>query len=950
MQPPAEGTTLTSHLAAFGLREFRSGQEDVIRTVLSGRDCLCVMPTGGGKSLCYQLPALALNGLTLVVSPLIALMKDQVDQLMARNIPVTFINSTLPLAEQGRRLDEIAGGAYRLAYVVPERFRSRRFLEAVAQADLKLLAIDEAHCISQWGHDFRPDYARLGQFRKRLGNPTTIALTATATDAVRRDIVEQLDLDDPAVFITGFARPNLFYEVSIADSGRAKIESLEAFLARNPGSGIIYASTRKKAEEVAEVLRSRGGRKAAVYHAGLQPDERKRTQDAFMSGRIDIIVATNAFGMGVDKPDVRFVVHYNMPGTLEAYYQEAGRAGRDGKPSRCLLLYQASDRYIQEYFIENSYPGRDAIRAVYAYLRNFPENPIQRTQSDIKSDLGLSLSAEGVGTCEQLLESAGVLERLVSTQNMASVRIDSELPTLVDMLPRNAPVRRRVLQAMEKLVGDHRNELVYFRLQNLAARLEMDAAALTRALRELDHLDPFIYIPPFRGRAIRMIDRETPFEKIDIDFPALEKRKAAEYEKLQRVVRFSTGSGCRQKTILDYFGQNGHANCGHCDNCAGGQVWLAGEAISLGIPGFLKMVRIILSGVTRCQRELHISAGKHLVAQMLCGSDSAKMDALGMRRLSTYGMLSEFVQKDVSAVIGGLIEAGYLKQSEPEPNRPVLEMTNTGTELMHGTLGGTDEIPLPAVTARRLAECFAAENPAATQPAVEDDALRAETAVLPELDRTLFDALRRWRNEKASASGIPAYRIFSNATLEDLARYRPRSEAELLAISGVGKQKLSDYGQELIEVISPPVQHTDAQPAPAPTAGAGIVPADQGPMSAVGAGPVPSPQGSAPPPDEPTEALLGERDSAALLNVTAVPESPIPSHQWTWRLADGGYTLEECAVIRRMSVEDVIRDLRTADEDGLPVNLDRLLGSEVDNPSAGPPSGIPNRTDRPVVE
>ena len=928
MASPAEATPPTSHLAAFGLEAFRPGQEDVIRTVLSGRDCLCVMPTGGGKSLCYQLPAVALEGLTLVVSPLIALMKDQVDQLKRRNIPVTFINSTLPLAEQGRRLEDIAAGAYRLAYVVPERFRSRRFLDAVGQADLKLLAVDEAHCISQWGHDFRPDYARLGQFRKRLGNPPTIALTATATDAVRRDIVEQLDLDDPAVFITGFARPNLFYEVSIADTGRAKAESLEYFLKRTSGSGIIYASTRKNAEEVAKAILSSANRRAAVYHAGLQPDERKQTQEAFMSGRVDIIVATNAFGMGVDKPDVRFVVHYNIPGTLEAYYQEAGRAGRDGKDSRCFLLYQASDRFIQEYFIENSYPSRDAIWTVYEYLRSIPEDPIERTQSDIKSELGLSLSAEGIGTCEQLLESAGVLERLVSGQNMASVRIDSELPTLVDMLPQNAPVRRRVLREMERLVGDHRNERICFRLQSMAGRLEMDSTALTRTLRELDRLEPFEYIPPFRGRAIRMLDREVPFNELDIDFDALEKRKAAEYAKLARVVRFATSSECRQRAILNYFGQDGHEDCGHCDNCArhspSDRPRTGGNCLSLDNPAVLKMVRMVLSGVTRCQRELRIDAGKALIAQMLCGSESAKMESLRMKRLSTYGLLSDFVQKDVTAVIQGLVDAGYLKQVELEPKRPVVHMTDLGLELMHGTPNGPLEIHLPVTTARRLKAKLAGESEKSetsetsetsegnerimepAQSSEEEAAAEATLVTRPELDRRLFDTLRQWRTERAAAAAVPPYVVFSNATLEEIARYRPESDEDLLAISGVGKRKLAEYGQDILEIVS------DGTPADADIE-EGRVPTraelDDPVATAV-----------APDADKPDEIPPLDAPATAS-SENAVPESPIPSHHWTWRLVNHGYSLEECAVIRRMSLDEVTRDLRAAAEEGLPVEL-----------------------------
>ena len=363
----------------FGLEQFRPGQREVIENVLNGRDVLCVMPTGGGKSLCYQLPAVLLPGPTLVVSPLIALMKDQVDALQARGLRATLLNSTLDPAEQKARLVEIEAGKYDLIYVAPERFRSPRFVETMARVRPALLAVDEAHCISEWGHDFRPDYARIGVARRQIGSPPCIALTATATDLVRRDIADQLDLRDPAQFVTGFDRPNLTYAVVAARKDSDKLTALASALARMPGPAVVYASSRARCETIGQYLERELRRPTVVYHAGLSREERASAQDRFMNGEVETVVATNAFGMGVDKANIRSVVHFNLPGTLEAYYQEAGRAGRDGRKARCVLLYAIGDRFLQEMFIENEYPHPDAVYRVYEFLRGLDADPIELT-------------------------------------------------------------------------------------------------------------------------------------------------------------------------------------------------------------------------------------------------------------------------------------------------------------------------------------------------------------------------------------------------------------------------------------------------------------------------------------------------------------------------------------------------------------------------------------------
>ncbi|MBN2024600.1 MAG: RecQ family ATP-dependent DNA helicase [Pirellulales bacterium] len=881
-----------AYLPRFGLSAFRPGQKAVVSAVLAGRDCLCVMPTGGGKSLCYQLPAVAMDGLTLVVSPLIALMKDQVDQLQSRGVAVTYINSTLSVSEQHERLDEIAAGRYRIVYVVPERFRSERFLEAVRAVRLALLAVDEAHCISQWGHDFRPDYARLGHFRHKLGKPTTIALTATATDAVRRDIVEQLDLADPKIFITGFARPNLDYEVLAPRTERDKDELLLRVLAETPGSGIVYASTRRRTEDVAELIAGRTRRPTQAYHAGLLPQQRKAAQEAFMQGRAEIVVATTAFGMGIDKPDVRFVIHYNLPGTLEGYYQEAGRAGRDGKPSRCVMLYHPADRHLQEWFIESAYPAREYVERVYECLAAQKNDPVELTQQEIKESLGLPIAADGVGACEQLLEAAGVLERLVASENMAAVRLDSELPNLVDLLPRQATTRRRVLQAVQGMVGPRRNELVPFRLHALARQLDADPAALGQTLRQLNELDVFTYVPPFRGRAIRMIRRDVAPEELDIDFAALESRKAAEYDKLRQVIFFATTRQCRQRTILEYFDEPGDEACGHCDNCR-----VRPRAAAVAAPAvetdseLLKTVRIVLSGVARVQQQVRCDCGKNLIAQMLRGSNSARMEKLGMKRLSTYGLLAHLTQPEAAALVDALIVTGHLAQTYVEPNLPVVHLTDRGAEVMRGAASIESGLPIPDDLLDKLTGARRAGLPSGGSDGREGEApaeplSEPSTEIPSAIDPDVLARLKTWRREASESTGLPPHYVLSNATLDELARRRPQSPEALLAVKGIGPAKLRRHGPALLALLREAAEtRATAEAAPAR--------------------------------DAAPQADVGTRREAS----PACPAEQGDSY-WTWRLLAAGFSLDECVRVRGLPRETLVDHAIQAAADGRPVPVE----------------------------
>jgi ATP-dependent DNA helicase RecQ len=404
----------------FGYSGFRTRQEEIVKSLLAGEDCLAIMPTGAGKSICYQIPALLLPGVTLVISPLISLMKDQVDSLREAGIAASFINSSLSAKEVERRIIAASQGEYRLLYVAPERLESDAFIDNMTGLDIALLAIDEAHCVSQWGHDFRPSYRRILNFVKKLKNrPVVAAFTATATDEVQQDIVKLLGLNNPKFFISGFDRPNLSYQVL---KGINKERFLLQYLKDHPDDfGIIYAATRKEVDKIYEMLTENGWR-AGKYHAGMRDKERNQVQEDFVFDNIQVMVATNAFGMGIDKSNVRFVIHYNLPKNMESYYQEAGRAGRDGEPSECILLFSPQDIIIQKFLIEQSVYSPVRKKNEYRKLQVMVDyvhtsRCLRQTILEYFGDQDLTTNCGNCGNCNsdsELVEITETAQKIIS--------------------------------------------------------------------------------------------------------------------------------------------------------------------------------------------------------------------------------------------------------------------------------------------------------------------------------------------------------------------------------------------------------------------------------------------------------------------------------------------------------------------------------------------------------
>ncbi|MEM1322035.1 MAG: ATP-dependent DNA helicase RecQ [Bacteroidota bacterium] len=554
----------------WGYDAFRPLQEDIIQATLDGQDSLALMPTGGGKSICFQVPALCQEGICIVVSPLIALMKDQVQNLMQRDIPAVAIYSGMRFRDIDRTLDNCVYGNYKFLYLSPERLTTDIVRERLQRMNVNLLAVDEAHCISQWGYDFRPPYLEIANIRELLPKVSVLALTATATPEVVKDIQDKLAFTQPQVFQKSFSRSNLSYSV-LKEENKAK--KLLQIIRNVKGSGIIYVRSRNRSKELAEFLQ-RQGFTASYYHAGLNSEQRSKRQEAWMKDKVRIMVSTNAFGMGIDKPDVRLVVHIDLPDSLEAYFQEAGRAGRDGAKAYAVMLYNDSDRQSLERKFEASFPPMETIRKTYQALGHYCQLATgggegQSFNFDI-TDFARTYQLDTMSCYHSLriLEQAGwiVLTDAIYIPSSLMVKVSKE--KLYDYQLRHRKFDLILKTILRNYQGAFQN-YVKIRESQLARFLKMPRQELSNALRILQQDGIINYKPQKDDPQLIFLHERIPSENLTIDMAMYDFRKNRQMLRIRSSIAYVEDVICRSRQLLSYFGETAAENCGICDVCLG---------------------------------------------------------------------------------------------------------------------------------------------------------------------------------------------------------------------------------------------------------------------------------------------------------------------------------------------------------------------------------------------
>ena len=553
----------------WGYNSFRELQEEIITSILNGYDTLGLLPTGGGKSITFQVPTLAIEGMAIIVTPIISLMKDQVDNLVARGIKATYIHSGLSIGEIRRTLDKCTFGKYKFLYISPERIASETFIDKLRFMPVKLIVVDEAHCISQWGYDFRPSFLNICKIRDIFPGVPILALTATATPDVVKDIMDKLKFNNGKIFSKSFARTNLTYVVRRTDD---KVSQLIKIFWKVPGSGIVYARSRAKTKQIAEALTSHGI-SADYYHAGLENNDKADRQNKWKSGETRVMVATNAFGMGIDKPDVRIVAHIDIPNSIEEYYQEAGRAGRDGKKSFVILLVKNTDKAVLKKRISDSFPDKDFIKKVYERVGNFLDVPVGEGYNQVY-DFNFILFCRTfkypvipTHSALEILTKSGYLDFIEEIDTQSRVMILAPKEELYH-LPGDNPNLDIVLQAILRTYSGLFADYVYINEALISSRFNIEPQVIYDSLLALTKMHILHYIPRKRTPYIYYTtSRELP-KYITIPRNAYESLRDKMTKRINEIIKYAYSDNmCREQIIREYFGETDVKPCGHCDYC-----------------------------------------------------------------------------------------------------------------------------------------------------------------------------------------------------------------------------------------------------------------------------------------------------------------------------------------------------------------------------------------------